>query len=307
MTDHLVAPQRSQSRRKLPDVSLIVISFNQKEFIGEALEGAVGQDYENLEIVVSDDGSTDGTQDIIAEYQERYPGRVVALLNNVNVGITKNCNRALRACSGRYIALQGGDDILLPAKISRQVEWFEADKRRVLCGHQVEVFYEDGSLSPRLAPRKLVEGKGADLWIRQGGLFPALSTMVAADKIPSHGFDEALPVVSDYMLAIEVLAGGGTFGYVPGVHARYRRHGGNVTASYIRNVGDVERTLRLVSERYPQYRRSCAYALARHVTYAHGIHFLREGKKKEARQQFINAIRLSPFQWAAWIKLLQAI
>jgi glycosyltransferase involved in cell wall biosynthesis len=300
-------PTHEGAVKLLPKVSLMMISYNQKEFIREALEGAISQDYANLEVVVSDDGSTDGTQEIIAEYQERYPHRLIALLNKDNVGITRNSNRALRACAGKYIAFQGGDDILLPEKVSRQVEWFEADPARVLCGHYVEVFYEDHSRSPHLAPRRLVQGAGADLLIRHGGLFTAMSTMVAADKIPPHGFDEALPVVSDYMLAIEVLASGGVFGYVEGVLARYRRHSNNVTASYIKHVGDVEKTLKIVCDRYPQYRRSCSYAMARHVICPQGIHWLNQGNKDKARAKFLDAIRMSPGQVGVWMKLLRAL
>lgn len=288
-----------------PKASIAIISYNQENFIAEALEGALSQDYNNLEIVVSDDGSTDGTQSIISEYQARHPGRIVALLNRDNVGITKNSNRALRACTGKYIVLQGGDDILLPQKISKQVAWFEADDRRVLCGHQVEVFHQNGLIPTYIAPKKLVRGNGADLLIKQGGLYQATATMLLASKIPKHGYDEALPVVSDYMMAIEVLSDGGEFGFIEGVHARYRRHDRNVTFSYIKTADDVERTLQIVTNRYPIYQRSCKYALAKHVQYAYGMDFLLKGERGAAIRSFFEAICLSPWHMASWFRLLQ--
>ena len=234
-------------------------------------------------------------------------GRIIALLNRENVGITRNCNRALRACTGKYIVVQGGDDILLPQKISKQVEWFEADSRRVLCGHQVEVFHQNGSIPPYVAPKKLVKGNGADLLIRQGGLYQATATMYLASQIPKHGFDEELPIVSDYMMAIEVLAHGGEFGFIEGIHARYRRHDKNVTFSYIKTVDDVERTLQIVAKRYPIYAKNCKYAMAKHVHYAYGMAFLLKGEKGAAIGSFVEAIRISPFQIAIWIRLLQTI
>ena len=80
-----------------PRVSVLIISFNQKDYIVDAMESAVNQDYDHLEVIVSDDASTDGTSEIIAAYQKRYPERLVALLHKDNVGITGNSIR-LRYC-----------------------------------------------------------------------------------------------------------------------------------------------------------------------------------------------------------------
>lgn len=290
-----------------PKVSIHIISFNQKDYIAEAIESAVGQDYENLEVIVSDDASTDGTADIIAAYQLRYPNRLVAILNKNNVGITANSNRGLRACTGQYIAFQGGDDVLLPGKIAAQVKWFEKDEKRVLCGHQVEVFYEDGSRPPHLLTRGIAEGAGSDQVIRNGWVYAATATMVRTEKIPPHGFDEALAVVSDYMMWIEVLARGGIYGYVNGTYARYRRHSTNVSNNHLIMLSDMERTLRLFSERYPQYRHSCSYALAVHLPYTSGVLLLQKGKKREARNKFLGAICANPFFIKAWLRLVQTV
>lgn len=290
-----------------PKVSIHIISFNQKDYIAEAIESAVGQDYENLEVIVSDDASTDGTAEIIAAYQLRYPNRLVAILNKNNVGITANSNRGLRACTGKYIAFQGGDDVLLPGKITAQIRWFEKDEKRVLCGHQVEVFYEDGSRSSHLLTRRLVDGVGPEQVIRHGWAYAATATMVRAEKIPPHGFDEALPVVSDYMMWIEALAGGGIYGYVNGIYAKYRRHNTNVSNNQLSILTDMERTLRLVSERYPQYRDSCSYALAVYLPYTSGVFLLQKGEKTEARKKFLGAIRANPFFIKGWLRLAQTV
>ena len=142
-----------------PLVSILIISFNQEAFIEEALKGALEQDYENLEVVVADDGSTDRTPDIILSYADRYKGRLVAIVGKPNLGITGNSNRGLSLCKGKYIAFQGGDDVFLPGKISAQVDWMEERDSRVLCGHQVEVFYESGAPSHLLLPN-LPSGNG---------------------------------------------------------------------------------------------------------------------------------------------------
>ena len=268
------------------------------------MESALGQDYPNLEVVVADDASTDGTAEILAEYQQSHPGRVIAVLGEQNVGITRNSNRGLTACSGGLIAFLGGDDVLLPGKISAQVEWFAKDPRRVLCGHQVEVFYDDGSRPPHPLTRRLRSGRGAAPLIRHGP-FGATSVMVRSDRIPPHGFNEELPVVSDQMLWVDVIRDDGLFGYVRGTWARYRRHSANVTNDPYANLGDIARYLEIVAERYPQFAGAARYAVTRRLYYDVAVAMLKSNRKKEARSKLLQALRREPLFARAWVRLAQ--
>jgi len=210
----------------------MVICYNQERYIKEALISALEQDYDNLEVVVADDASTDNTRQIIKELGKDYPERLKMYFNPRNLGITANSNVGLRHCRGEFVAFMGGDDVLLPGKISRQVAWFSQDDSRVLCGHDVEWIDQDGSLlgirSSELVP--IISGIGASGFITHGTPYAATSVMVRRSRIPDHGFHPALPVVSDWMLWIEVISTDGRYGYIPGIWARYRRHKNNVTA-----------------------------------------------------------------------------
>lgn len=221
-----------QTSASQPKVSILVISYNQESFIREALESALAQDYVNLEVVVADDASRDGTQAIIRELAQRYPQRLKPIYNPHNVGITANSNIGLRACSGDLIAFMGGDDVLLPGKIALQVAWFDEDGRRVLCGHDVMWIDENGAplglRTSDLVP--ISAGRGAAKFIRHGTPYTAASVMVRRSRIPPYGFHPSLPVVSDWKLWLDVIGTDGVYGYVPGVWAQYRRHDANVTA-----------------------------------------------------------------------------
>ncbi len=296
---------RSAAASRSPKVSIHIITYNQQDFIAEAIEGAVSQNYDNLEVVVSDDASNDATPAIVADYAARYPGRIIAILNRTNGGITRNSNVALRACTGDLIAFTGGDDILLPGKIRAQVDWFGDSPDRVLCGHQAEVFYDDGSRKAHPLTRRLVSGHGPSEFIRHES-FGALTTMIRASRVPSWGFDERLPNVSDLTLWVDVLAAGGEYGHVPGTFARHRRHDANVTNQPLKMAEEYEQHIRIISERYPQFARDCRYAYIRHVLYYSGVELMRAGRKQEARRRLLAAIHSDPLFPKPWVRLAQS-
>src|SRR6266550_1311481 len=103
-----------------PQVSLIITSYNQQEYLREAIESAINQTVVAFEIIVADDHSTkDGSIETIREYEAQYPGLVRSLFQEKNVGIPKNRNSALRLVKGDYVAILDGDDRLLPRFIQR--------------------------------------------------------------------------------------------------------------------------------------------------------------------------------------------
>jgi glycosyltransferase involved in cell wall biosynthesis len=103
-----------------PQVSLIITSYNQEEYLREAIESAIDQTVAAFEIIIADDHSTkDGSIEIIRQYAARYPGLVRGLFQEKNVGIPKNRNSALGMVKGNYVAILDGDDRLLPGFVER--------------------------------------------------------------------------------------------------------------------------------------------------------------------------------------------
>lgn len=112
----------------LPPVTFLLIAFNQQDYIGEAVAGALAQDYPNLEIVISDDASTDNTWHVIEDKLANYAGphRIRRLRNETNLGIGGNLDQAVRQSTGELIFIAGGDDISLPNRVSTVVDfWLE--------------------------------------------------------------------------------------------------------------------------------------------------------------------------------------
>ncbi len=110
----------------VPLVSICIPAYNAQRFIADTLESALRQDYPNLEIVVSDDGSTDRTPEILTA----YAGRGVRVIRQEkNLGMTRNMNAVSRASRGKYVVKLDSDDLLEPGYVSGLAPVLEAHPR----------------------------------------------------------------------------------------------------------------------------------------------------------------------------------
>jgi glycosyltransferase involved in cell wall biosynthesis len=291
-----------------PHISVLIITYNHRAFIRQTVESVLQQDFDSFEVVVADDGSTDGADQIILQLAQEHPGKVVPVVGGPNVGIAKNSNRGLKLCRGRFFNLLGGDDLFLPGKLRRQADWFEADSRRVLCGHDAYVFESATDQNTRRYSdlSEWREGVGAEAFLAKGCPYLPSAVMVRASELPSYGFDERVGLVIDGKLFIDVLVAGGRYGHIDGVYARYRRHGGNMTGyASQRILTDTFTYLALIEAEHPRLVRACRMGRARlHV--GAGVVALKAGKSAEARTHFTNALLTCPeYSWKvpAWYAL----
>lgn len=126
-------------------VSILCCTYNHEGFIRDTLESLVSQEADfPYEIIVADDASSDSTRDIIEEYHIKYPGLIVPILREVNVGIGINYYDALQHVRGRFLAICDGDDCWIDRlKLKKQVDFLMCNHEYNLCcssciKHQVE-------------------------------------------------------------------------------------------------------------------------------------------------------------------------
>jgi glycosyltransferase involved in cell wall biosynthesis len=102
-----------------PLITFVIIAYNQQEFIRDAIEGAFSQTYSPLEVILSDDYSTDKTYDIMQNLVENYSGQHQVVLNrNVkNMGIGSHVSIVMRIAKGEFIVVAAGDDISMPKRV----------------------------------------------------------------------------------------------------------------------------------------------------------------------------------------------
>lgn len=259
-------------------VSIAIITYNQKEYLKECIESVLAQDYSNIEIVVGDDCSTDGTQELLREYAREYPDKFILMLSEINKGITGNSNAVHFACTGKYIAWMGGDDLMLPGKISQQVDFMENNSDCAICYHDLDVFDNNtGETLYRFNEKHTPHEGGVIKSIRYGTFNGACSTMLLRDCAPLNGFDSSIPIASDWLYWVETLIGGSKIRYINTVLGRHRRHSNNVTnkSSSMAQIDlDQLATCNLILFRYPQYFRAVLYRLGSvYVSMRHKGHY----------------------------------
>lgn len=141
-----------EDERNRPMVSIVILAFNQKDFIRNAIESALMQKTSfPIEVIVHDDASTDGTAEIIRDYASRFPEIVKPIFQDENQ-FSKNgvypIIYAYEKALGKYIAECDGDDYWTDtSKLQRQVDYMEAHPGFVLCHHAYQVS-ENGAMRP---------------------------------------------------------------------------------------------------------------------------------------------------------------
>jgi glycosyltransferase involved in cell wall biosynthesis len=120
-----------------PLISGIIIFFNAEKFFVEAIESVLAQTYDNWELILADDGSTDRSTDIALEYARQYPTKVryVEHAGHQNLGMSATRNLGIRNTTGEYIAFLDADDVWLPPKLEQQLAIIEAHSEvGMVCG-----------------------------------------------------------------------------------------------------------------------------------------------------------------------------
>jgi hypothetical protein len=112
--------------------SVLFLTYNQEQLVQEAFQSLLDQDYDNLEIVVSDDGSRDGTWEVISQMAKQYTGpkKIVLNRNETNLGVIRNFYKAFGLSAGELLFPAAGDDVSLPSRCSECIHlWLECDKK----------------------------------------------------------------------------------------------------------------------------------------------------------------------------------
>lgn len=218
-------------------MTALIPTYNCADFLPEAIESALAQDYAPIEIVVADDGSTDHTPQVLEAFADRI--RCVTIPHG-GPGAARNA--ALRASTGSLIAFLDADDVWLPGKITAQVRIMRERPEAGVCHAGYEMF--GGNEGPVVYDgSERYEGDCFERQFRHNGL-ATTSVLIRRRLLPPHGFYEDMPITQDYATWVQVLLSCQVV-YIPEVMHRYRVHAGQNTRGKARRWGIYEGLARL--------------------------------------------------------------
>ena len=213
-------------------LSVCVRTHNQEKFIADALDSVLMQRTEfEYGIIISDDASSDGTVEILKEYQNAYPDKIRLLLSEKNVGGPENLKRVIEASNAKYVTCLDGDDFYTDEyKIQKQVEFLEAHSEYGACFHNTWYADENGQLKGLFNRPNFHAIHDAHEFIRERWFVPIHSAVMRREYIE---FPEWYNTVmnDDYVVHLSV-AKHGPYYYMPDVMVAYRRHGNNTSHAY---------------------------------------------------------------------------
>lgn len=217
-----------------PLVSIVIPCFNAERWIRDAISSALAQTYPRKEVIVIDDGSTDGSLDVIESF-----GDSIRVKTGPNRGGSAARNLGMKIALGQFIQFLDADDILYPRKLEKQVPLAVNNERRV-----VYCDFESQETVPNVGYLKRSSVSYADpviLTLREviGTASPVYSRHLLVEIC---GWDESLPCAQDYDLNIRLACHGAEFLHLPETLVIVRRVPGSVSANYIRlldHIGDI--------------------------------------------------------------------
>lgn len=211
-----------------PLVSVIMPVYNAKAYLAEAIESILHQTYENFELIIVDDGSTDNSWEVIKKYRARNPKKIKIfhLAKQVNYAGNGAVNYGLKYARGEYIARMDSDDIAHPERLEKQVNFMLNNPYVILVGSQAKLI----DIKGKVFGVKKVPTDHKKIYDAYGMVHPIIhpSCMIRRSLLPDPNriYEDKYGVNSDYYTFFRFL-NRGRFANLDETLLKYRIHEGN--------------------------------------------------------------------------------
>ena len=204
--------------KNTPLVSVLMPAYNSELYIAEAIQSILNQTYQNIELIIFDDGSSDKTRQVIEGFTDR---RIIKILSDQNYGVVRARNEMIDRASGKYIALMDADDIAVPARLDKQVGILEAGEYD-LCGSAQWVL-DEGTGQIKKSKDKFSDADLRALLSVYCGLCNSAMTG-KAEIFKRFKYDTSILTSEDYYLWVQMAAAGFRFLNLSERLITYRRY-----------------------------------------------------------------------------------
>jgi len=275
--------------RVSPLVSIVIPCYNQGNYLAQAIESVLSQDYARVELIVLDDGSTDGTKAVLAARAGRFRWE-----SHANVGQAATLNKGWRMAKGGILSYLAADDFLLPGAVGKSVEKLVANPTAVLTYPDYEL------VDPRSRTVRRVRTRDFSYRDLAVGLFcqPGPGVFLRREAFDRAGpWNETLKQIPDYEYWLR-LGLEGAFLRIPEVLAAYRAHDQSQSFAPV-NPNRAEEIIQVISSHFrndrlpPEIARAEREAKSNAHILAARLH-LRSSRQSAALKHIGQAFRLHP-------------
>lgn len=207
--------------QQTPIVSVTMPVYNAARYIRETIESLLAQTFTSFEIVIVNDASQDESESIIHSFQDP---RIRYFTNEVNSGIVATRNRCVQEARGKYIAILDNDDIALPDRLEKQVQFLEQHPDFGVCGSFWEII--DGAGHKLARVESPIQAGPLKTFLLFNNCYCAATVMFRASLLKKHQYEKGSDMIEDFNLYQRVYPET-QFGMLPLVLAQYRAHGNN--------------------------------------------------------------------------------
>jgi glycosyltransferase involved in cell wall biosynthesis len=279
----------------MPRVSVLLPSYNHERFLRECVESILSQTYQDFEIIAIDDGSKDGSVEILRAYGDKLR----LFVNDPNLGTYATLNRALSLAEGEYAAVMNSDDVWKPTKLMKQVEAMDADPMAAIC-HTFGQFIDQNGTVITGRPMgfefpRTPAGRALPFFVRSNCAVASSILMRTSIAKSIGGFDETFRTLGDWDMWLRMLENG-TLAFVDEPLTLYRVHGANtiyatdiVRQEEIRIRERIAKRASELLETHPAMRSSLA-----HNSACLGLLYSIIGRPRDARKRYVESLRLNP-------------
>lgn len=262
-----------------PLVSVPVITYNSSKFVLETLESIKAQTYQNIELIISDDCSSDNTVELCQKWVEENKERFVQtqiITSEVNTGVSANLNRAEAVCQGEWVKGIAGDDLLMPDCIADCVEYVQQHPNLIYLFGRIEAFGASDEKNKYFS-EKVFDCSFFDLDVEEqlerlvfgSNCVPASTCFYNRQKAIDLGIrnDERIPLLEDWPKWINILEKGVKLEFMDKTLVKYRIHNASISTSSCASVRLVESNYLFdLYYRYPKWQAKDSVAAANRMT-----------------------------------------
>lgn len=211
-----------------PLVTVLMPVFNGARFLRAAIDSVLASTFLDFELLIIDDGSTDGSPGILASYSDP---RMRVVNNPTNLGLIASLNHGLDIAQGRYVARMDADDLMLPQRLERQVETLESDLGLSMVASTIEFINADDKVTGTWdTDRATTSEASIRAMLPRTNCIAHPSVMLRRSAFEALRYSPQQPNAEDWDLWMRVLANGGRIAKLPEVLLRYRVHPSSIMA-----------------------------------------------------------------------------